>query len=172
MLSSLKNFHNYLTHLSSLASGVALATITGAYLYQVFMRYFLNSPSSWSNDVVSYLLIVMIFLALPKVTQESKHVTVTFLVEKLGKSAALLTHRSISALAGLVCFAACGISVSENSYQIANDIYTMGNHPIPKWWLSVFISYGLISTGLYFFRFMLSSNAHLKHETNDTSGVA
>lgn len=168
----LKKTHDRITDLFFGLSGITLAAITTSYLYQVFMRYFFNSPSSWANDLVSYFLLLMVFFALPKITQEHKHVTVTFLTEKLTGNSARSAYRITNLLSCAACLATGVYSLNENLFQISNNIYTMGNHPIPKWWLSLSISYGFISSALYFLRAAIDPELKQEANTDPYSGAS
>ncbi len=150
MLQGIKSAHDKVTALSFILSGVALALITLSYIYQVVARFGFNSPSSWSGDLVSYLLVAMVFLGFPKITQEKRHIAVSFLTEKMSPTMATQVGRAGNILAVLACVSAAWFSTQENIYQFIHNISTMGNHPIPKWWLSVIISYSFFSAGLYF----------------------
>ena len=69
-------------------SALLLAAIVGLFVMEIFMRYAMNAPTKWSNDVISFIMPAMIFLALPEVTRRKQHIAITFLVEALGESAA------------------------------------------------------------------------------------
>jgi len=69
------------TKVAARLAAIGLGTIVTAYVYEVVTRYFFNSPTDWVSDYVSYALVASIFLALPKVTKDKKHVAVTILVD-------------------------------------------------------------------------------------------
>ena len=62
-------------------SALLLAGIVGLFVMEIFMRYAMNSPTKWSNDVISFMMPAMIFLALPEVTRRNQHIAITFLVD-------------------------------------------------------------------------------------------
>ena len=54
-----------------------------AYVVEIVARYALNSPLNWSADLGSYMLCASVFLALPKVTAEGSHPSISFAVDRL-----------------------------------------------------------------------------------------
>ena len=55
--------------------------------WQVFTRYILGNPSSWSEELVSYLFAWMALLGASLVVGERGHMNIPLLVEKTGPSA-------------------------------------------------------------------------------------
>lgn len=55
--------------------------------WQVFTRYMLGNPSSWSEELVSYLFAWMALLGASLVVGERGHMNIPLLVEKTGPSA-------------------------------------------------------------------------------------
>jgi hypothetical protein len=47
------------------------------------------------------------------------------------------------------------ISAGETWTQFRNGVLTVATYEIPKWWISIFIAYGLLSSALYFLRELL-----------------
>lgn len=64
-------------------SGVILLFITLSIFIDVFLRYFLNSPSIWITEVSSYLFLYVIFLGAAYALQEDLHIRVTFLTDRM-----------------------------------------------------------------------------------------
>ena len=58
-------------------------------LYQVFTRYILQNPSSWSEELVSYLFAWMALLGASLVTSERGHMNIPALVERMPQKAKL-----------------------------------------------------------------------------------
>ena len=51
-----------------------------------------------------------------------------------------------------LCWAAAAICYMETARQYSQNIETMWNHPIPKWWISALLPYGFAFTGLQLIR--------------------
>jgi TRAP-type C4-dicarboxylate transport system permease small subunit len=62
-----------------------------------------------------------------------------------------LAHAVLLA-AALICLMGAWISGTETWRQYVREIETISAFPIPKWWVSVFIPYGMLSSSLYFWR--------------------
>ena len=143
-----------LTDLGYHLSKICLAIIVFSYCYEVAARYFFNDPTWWADEAVSYSLCIGCFLMMPYVTREKGHVAVTFLVEMLSPAKAKPVYWFIY----LLCFAACllgfWINLDENIRQIVKDVHLMKVKPIPKYWISCFITYGFGMSALQFLRML------------------
>ena len=58
----------------------------------------------------------------------------------------------MNAIGAVLCVFIGYISLTENVAQYRGSIETIGNIPTPKWWLSVFITYGFANSALWYFR--------------------
>ena len=129
-------------------SGLALFLILFCYVFEVVMRYFFNAPTSWSHDLVQWLMAAIVMLAMPEVARVNGHIVISFFLEKMTPE----TRRRLGYVIGVVgcvlCFSAAGICYQETARQYSQNIETMWNHPIPKWWISAFFPYGFAFTGL------------------------
>jgi TRAP-type C4-dicarboxylate transport system permease small subunit len=54
--------------------------------------------------------------------------------------------------AALVCLLGAWICAAETWRQYVREIETISAFPVQKWWISVFIPYGLLSSAFYFLR--------------------
>lgn len=68
-----------INHLTALGCHVLLAVITAVTVLQVFLRYFLNSPTSWSEEIALLCLIWFGLLAVAVGIRRHEHVAITFL---------------------------------------------------------------------------------------------
>lgn len=143
-----------LTQVSTLLAAAGLAMIVGSYVFEVVMRYFFASPTSWASDFVSYALCAIVFLALPQVTRDKSHVAVTIIVDVMPKHAANAAHVGVSLL-GFACLVfSAWVSLKENIRQYTRGITTLAIDPIPLWWVSSFITFGLILSACYFLLYL------------------
>ena len=144
--------HDWITSASFALSAAVLAAIAFSFCYEVAARYFFASPTSWANALVSYFLCAAIFLAIPELTRRRAHVAISLLVERLPlRPAAWLTRMILAAGAG-ACLLAAWIGGTATFDQIGAGIETISAYPVPKWWVSIFIPYGMLSSGIYFLR--------------------
>lgn len=161
MRSTLAKFYaaiDWLTQLAAMLAAIGLALIVVSYVYEVVTRYFFNSPTAWVSDFVTYALCASVFLAFPKVTKDRGHVAVTILVDLLPKSVAGWMHTMVSVIGFLSLAFATYISLQENIRQYTKNIETLAIIPVPQWWISSFITFGLALSSLYMLRYAAPSN--------------
>jgi TRAP-type C4-dicarboxylate transport system permease small subunit len=162
-LQTLWTIHDRLTQASAVVAAIGLMSIVTFYVYEVITRYVFNSPTAWVSDFVSYALAASVFLALPKVTKDKGHVAVTILVDIIPEKAANIVHTIIS-LIGFGCLSLITwISFLENIRQFTKNIETLAIIPIPQWWISSFITFGLALSALYMLRYATPN--HRKNES-------
>jgi TRAP-type C4-dicarboxylate transport system permease small subunit len=155
----LAGLHDALTSASFAGAAALLAAIAFSFCYEVAARYFFAAPTSWANAFVSYLLCAAIFLAVPELTRRHAHVAINLLLDRLSPKRAALLNRVIRAASAMACLLATWISANATLEQINLGIDTISSYPIPKWLVSIFIPYGMLSSSLYFLRELLSDEA-------------
>ena len=152
LLPSLGAAHDAVTRFSFDIAVACLAIIIVAFCFEVVARYVFGSPTTWALAVSSYLLLAMIFLALPEMTRTSSHVAITMLIDKLPTGAANVLRTTIHVLGIVGSAVAAWITTDEAIAHFVGDIWTIQSFPIPKWMVSGMIPYGFASAGLYFLR--------------------
>ena len=152
--------HDRITNLSAILAVAALALIVSAYLYEVFTRYFLSAPTSWVSDFVSYALSALVFLALPRVTRDRGHVAVTILVDVMPQKLANVVQVAVYSIGFLCLGFTSWISLQENLRQFHRGIMTLAMNPIPVWWVSSFMTFGLALAALHMLRHILAHGRH------------
>ena len=162
--------HDGLTFFAAVLASIGLISIVTFYVYEVITRYFFNAPTAWVSDFVSYALAASIFLALPKVTKDKGHVAVTILVDVVPETIANYVHTIIS-LIGFGCLGlAAYISLQENIRQFTKNIETLAIIPIPQWWVSSFITFGLALSALYMLRHTKPTHRHEDSTFSEITG--
>ena len=155
----LADLHDAVTSASFVGAAAVLAAIAFSFCYEVTARYFFGAPTSWANAFVSYLLCAAIFLAVPELTRRRAHVAINLLLDRLPSKSAVVLNRVIRACGAAACLLATWITANATFDQINLGIDTISTYPIPKWWVSIFIPYGMLSSGLYFLRDLPSDDA-------------
>jgi TRAP-type C4-dicarboxylate transport system permease small subunit len=153
-MARLLNLHDAITRGGYQLAALIVLLIAGSFCYEVAARYFFDAPTSWANAVVSYLLCPVIFLAMPEQTRRHSHIAITIMVERANTSWRRIWRISIAAVAAATCFGVFWISAGETWTQYRDSVLTVAAYEIPKWWISIFITYGLLSSALYFLREM------------------
>jgi len=122
------------------AAGVlaSLALIAWA----VVMRYVLNRPPVWSDDVVGFLLVVIVMLAAAQSLRRGEHIGVDILVARLGPRGAAWAQAWSS-----LSVAAVSLILIVNGWQTAMfsrklGVLTEGHVEIPVFWLQLFLPLG------------------------------
>lgn len=158
ILSGLQGMHDAITKMSLMLSVIALIILAASYVYEVFARYFFRAPTSWSNDLVGFMLCISTFLALPVITQAGRHVAVEVVLERVPDTIASGMKRLIDLIGFVTCFAAAWFSYGQNMRQFSTNMMTMGNHPIPKWWITSVITFGLFMAAIHFLRYLFQKD--------------
>jgi TRAP-type C4-dicarboxylate transport system permease small subunit len=159
-LRALAEFHDRLTAAGFGVAAALVGMIAAAFCYEVVARYVFSAPTSWTYDLGCYLLAAVIFLSVPEMTRRGAHIQVNLIFDRLPPRRARRLRFFIGVLAAAACLAATWITGSETWRQYAQGVWTLSAVPIPKWWVSILIPYGMLSSGLHFLR-------HLGGETGD-----
>ena len=150
----LAHWHDEVTQLGYYLACLALAIILGAYLTEVFGRYFFNAPQWWASEAVSYSLCAGTFLMMPYVTWKKGHVAVSLIFEILPRSAVPPAIWLTYLMGTAACGFATWISAEETLRQWLNDVHIMAVKPVPKYLVSVFIPFGFASSTIHFLRLL------------------
>lgn len=110
----MKSLRNVLTKLLHVLAGVSFIAMVALTCWQVFTRYVLQNPSSWSEELVSYLFAWASLLGASLVTGERGHMNIPILVEKLS----LPMQKALGILGELVAFAFSLIILVYGGVQI------------------------------------------------------
>jgi TRAP-type C4-dicarboxylate transport system permease small subunit len=151
-LRALARAHDGLTRLGFTLAKLCIAGIVVSYSYETIARYFFSAPTWGSNEVVGYALCIGTFLAMPEVTRRGGHIAITFVLELLGPRAGRILGIATAVTSGVVCLLVAWMSYGENVRQIANEVMLVRVEPIPKVWISAWITYGFLSSGAHFLR--------------------
>ena len=112
-MKALRNIMNKILNALAGISFIAMVVLT---CWQVFTRYVLQNPSSWSEELVSYLFAWASLLGASLVTGERGHMNIPIIVERMGKGA-----QKVFAIFGeLIAFAFCAVILVYGGIQITN----------------------------------------------------
>jgi TRAP-type C4-dicarboxylate transport system permease small subunit len=145
-----------LTDAGFIVGVLGVTSMVVLYVTEVVTRYFLNTALDWANDAFSNILCITLFSMVPHVTREGRHIAINLVPELLPATKPAFFY--FTGVAGfVVCLFATWMSLEENMRQIALEIVTEQNHPVPKIWMSAFITYGFLGAAFYFLRGLSSS---------------
>ena len=157
-LRGLCRVHDAVSDAGYVVGMLALGGMAAIYCYEVLTRYFLNVATDWANDTFSNILCITIFAMVPHATRKGQHISISLLVEMAPQ-----LKRPLHIWTGLLGFAIClfvaWMSLEENLRQVALEIVTEQNRPIPKVWMSSFITFGFAGASLYFLRSLFTTEA-------------
>jgi TRAP-type C4-dicarboxylate transport system permease small subunit len=163
-MDALRRLHDRLTAAGFAGAAACVALITVSFWYEVVARYFFDAPTIWAYAVASYVLCPMIFLAMPAMTRRGAHVAVSYVADGLPERYRRPLAQAVLLAAALVCLLGTWICAAETWRQYVREIETISAFPVQKWWISVFIPYGLLSSALYFVRQLLGETPALAAE--------
>lgn len=83
----MKQLRKYMNHTLNVLAGGSFLAMVLLTCWQVFTRYILQNPSSWSEEMVSYLFAWMSLLGASLVVGERGHMNIPIIVERLGDKA-------------------------------------------------------------------------------------
>lgn len=105
-----------LTRLLNILAGGSFLVMVVLTCWQVLTRYVLNNPSSWSEELVSYMFAWMSLLGASIVTAERGHMNIPILVEKTSPA----MQKFFFCLAEVIAFLFSAIILAYGGFQIAN----------------------------------------------------
>ena len=155
----LAGVHDAITSASFAAAAMVLGGIAFSFCYEVAARYFFAAPTSWANALVSYMLCAAIFLSVPELTRRRAHVAINLLLDRLRAGDAVRLNALIRAAGAAACLLAAWFTGNATLEQFRLGVDTISAYPVPKWCVSIFIPYGMLSSGLYFIRDLISDDA-------------
>ncbi len=83
----MKQLRNILDRILEFLAGISFLAMVVLTCWQVFTRYVLQNPSSWSEELVSYLFAWMALLGASIVVGERGHMNIPVVVERMGPGA-------------------------------------------------------------------------------------
>lgn len=110
----MKQIRNTLTFILNGLAGISFIAMVALTCWQVFTRYILQNPSSWSEELVSYLFAWMALLGASIVTSERGHMNIPALVERMADG----PKKAFSILAEVIAFLFSAVILVYGGVQI------------------------------------------------------
>lgn len=111
----MKALRNILTKLLHVLAGVSFIAMVVLTCWQVFTRYILHNPSTWSEELVSYLFAWASLFGASLVTAERGHMNIPILIDHLNGNA----QKALNIFGELVAFAFSAIILVYGGIQIS-----------------------------------------------------
>lgn len=83
VLRYIEKISSILIRINEFLAGVALGSAMIIGILQVFCRYFLNSSLTWSEEIMRYMLLWLVFTTLPIAVVSKKHISLDIILEKV-----------------------------------------------------------------------------------------
>ena len=112
----MKAFRNGITKILNGLAGISFLAMVLLTCWQVFTRYVLKNPSTWSEELAGYLFAWMSLLGASIVTCERGHMNIPILVEKCSPA----LQKFFLCLAEVIAFLFSAIILAYGGYKIAN----------------------------------------------------
>ncbi len=132
-MSAFERFVRVVSRVGIAVAAAALLASLALIAWSVVMRYFLNHPIAWIDELVGYLLVVSVMLAAADALHEGEHIAVDIVTEKLPARG-----RRIVLLFGLAAVAACGMLLVFEGYDMVSfskmvNLLSNGYLAVPMW---------------------------------------
>jgi TRAP-type C4-dicarboxylate transport system permease small subunit len=134
------------------ALGIALAAIAiiasmFLIVYSVVMRYALNQPVAWVDELVGYLLVATVMLAAADTLLEGEHIAVDIVTERLSSRG-----RRFTLLGGLVAVAASAVLLAVEGVDMVRfskmvGLMSNGYMAVPMWIPQLLVPIGAVLMG-------------------------
>jgi C4-dicarboxylate transporter, DctM subunit len=155
--------------------GGVLILLNGIFVtYEVIMRYFFNSPTTWVLEISIYLLIIATFLSLAYVMLEKGNVNVDFVTAKLSSKTLTILTITTSVFAILYC-----VVLGWQGWKMVIKAYQLGERSstilgIPMWIPEFFIPLGCALLIFQFIRYVMDlfKSFSLPHSSEDKASSA
>ena len=112
----MKQLRNVLSKILNALTGMSFLAMVLLVCWKVFTRYVLKNPSSWSEELVSYLFAWMSLLGASIVVGERGHMNIPILVERMGPA----VRKGFSILAEVIAFLFASIILVYGGMQITS----------------------------------------------------
>ena len=154
-----------LVNLDAIITGVTLSLCVIIANLNVFMRYFLNKPLQWNDEVVTGLFVWTVFIGSAFAYRKHAHLGVDIVVNALKPKAKAVVADIVAVLELAILIMLTVISAQ----YVKNLIYIRGVYKpmvsdilrFPRWWVGIAVPIGFGWSTLYSIYFLLSDRFHL-----------
>jgi C4-dicarboxylate transporter, DctQ subunit len=143
----MRHFEHLVRRLAALGVALAALSLIGSLaliVYSVVMRYFVNQPVAWVDELVGYLLVACVMLAAADALLEGEHLAVDIVTERLGARG-----RRLTLLGGLVAIAVAALLLVVEGADMVGfsrmvGLRSNGYMAVPMWIPQLLIPIGAI----------------------------
>lgn len=128
--------HRVVRWLSRLGIALAAASLLvslALIAYSVVLRYFLNRPQPWIDEIAGYLLVASVMLAAADALLHGEHIAVDIVTDRLPEGARQIVYKL-----GLVAVAAMGTLLAISGWDMVefswmSGLFSTGYMSVPMW---------------------------------------
>jgi TRAP-type C4-dicarboxylate transport system permease small subunit len=111
-------------------------------------RYLLNRPILAAYELTTnYLMVAVVFLAMPYAYRQGANIRVTFLADRLGRTARLVVNHAVQVVSILYC-AALVFATGQQARHVLGTGTTFATLDLPLWPAHLVVCLGLLVTSL------------------------
>ncbi len=135
------------------ALAAAMITVmVGVVLLQVFLRYVLNNPTSWSEEVATLAFVWCVMLVIPLGIRHQEHISMEFLVSRLAGArwawAQILLNAVVGATLVAIGIASFGL-LDSGARQVLPGLSMAAGAHVPLLIMYLAVPVGCLAAGLY-----------------------
>jgi C4-dicarboxylate transporter DctQ subunit len=131
-----------LTDAAAALAAASVLVMLALVSYSVAMRYLLNAPKPWTDEVVGYLLVGSVMFAVAETLRRGEHISIDLLTDKLGPRGKRIA--AIFALLAVLVTAAALLWEGWQTVAFARmlGLMTEGYVTLPLWTLQLMVPIG------------------------------
>ena len=146
--SAVSRLANWIVKAAGMLSTALVLAAFALTIVAVFMRYVIDAPLMWSDDVSGWMLVTLIMLGAAEAYRRDVHIGIDLLTERLGRKAKRI-QETFADLAVMIFAALLGISSWQAvSFSRSFDAYTSGTVEVPLWLVQLPLPVGAALLGL------------------------
>ena len=142
----LDNFDYLLCRAGMILGSVLVVVTILIVVYSVFMRYVINIPQTWTDELVGYFLVATVMFGVAETLRKNDHIAVDLISAKLNTK-----NRRYVNIWGMIAVILLSMAMFFSSYQMVEFSYSVnlisdGYVEVPMWipQFSLLIGYGFL----------------------------
>lgn len=136
------------------AAALCITVMAAVVLLQVFLRYILNNPTSWSEEVATLGFVWCVMLAIPLAVRHQEHISMEFLIQRLAGARWQWAQIALNAVVGatLVAIGAASFGLFDSAArQVLPGLAMATGADVPLLIMYFSVPIGCFAAGLYAF---------------------
>lgn len=132
----------WLTDVAAMVAAASVLVMLALVVYSVAMRYFVNAPKPWVDEVVGFMLVGSVMFAVAEALRRGEHISIDLLTDRLGPRG-----RRAAAVFGLLAVLATAAAIAWEGWETVAfarmlGLMTEGYVTLPLWLLQLMVPIG------------------------------